>query len=106
MTLTSVQTTFKIKSKNAFLTTIYILSDTLDILKCQLQTAIQQAPQFFQNTPILIDLSALTAQDTQSFCNLIQELCLLLQAYGMLPIAVQCAGRASHQLAKTLNRSV
>ena len=48
---------FKLKGNTFTLTTIQILTTNINLLTEQIQKQIQQAPKFFNNTPVVIDIS-------------------------------------------------
>ena len=75
---------FKLKGRLYTLTAMHILSTDFTIFKQQLADTIVQAPRLFENTPIVLDCSAIDGNelDLQSFCNHMRE-------QGLVPVALQ-----------------
>jgi len=76
--------------KSASLPLIAFLLKTTDItaLQTDLSRRLANTPDFFDNDPVVIDLSAL--KDSQDEVDL-PAVCLLLRTHGMLPVAVRNA---------------
>ncbi len=87
---------FKLKAHATILSTFYLLNDDINQLQAQLHTSMQQAPNFFKQTPVVIDLSHLHPKEDQA--TDLQTLCTVLRQYGMIPIAIQNAGTYSETL--------
>ena len=84
---------FELKSGNFTLPNLRLLSANLDALDEQLLARVQQAPGFFRNTPVVIDLSLMAEHDGNiDFALLVG----LMRGYGMIPVAIQ-GGSAQHQ---------
>ena len=87
------QAVFDLKSGQFTLPNLRLLSANLDALDEQLLTRVQQAPGFFRNTPVVIDLSLMARQGGAiDFALLVG----LMRGYGMVPVAIQ-GGTAEHQ---------
>jgi len=87
------QAVFDLKSGQFTLPNLRLLSTNLEALDEQLLARVQQAPGFFRNTPVVIDLSPVARQGGSiDFALLVG----LMRGYGMLPVAVQ-GGNAEHQ---------
>ncbi len=70
-----------------------LLSANLDTLDEQLLERVQQAPGFFRNTPVVIDLTLMAEHNEKiDFALLVG----LMRGYGMVPVAIQ-GGSAHHQ---------
>ena len=68
---------------------VLLLSEyDLVLIKQQLQDKIAQAPEFFKNSPVLIDLQKLSAQNLDLSLDAIVE---LLRKQGFMPIGVRGA---------------
>ncbi len=84
---------FELKSGHVTLPNLRLLTSDLDSLDEQLLARVQQAPGFFRNTPVVIDLSSVAEQNAEiDFALLVG----LMRGYGMLPVAIQ-GGSAQHQ---------
>ena len=82
--------TFEIKSANLPLVALLLKSADLTLLHQELQQRYGDMPAFFDNDPLLIDLSLLPeAVETVDFAALVNT----LRPYSLLPIAVR-GGRA------------
>lgn len=94
---------FELKSGQFTLPTLHLLSGDLDYLDEQLLAKVKQAPDFFRNTPVVIDLSALAAtQQDVDFALLIG----LMRGYEMLPVAVQGGSDKHREMAAFLELAI
>ncbi|WP_116964075.1 septum site-determining protein MinC [Fastidiosibacter lacustris] len=75
--------TFQIKGSLFTLSVLQILSTDLDEIEKQITTKIKQAPQFFNNTPMVIELTALPQTVKLEF---IQSLTDMLKKHTLLPV--------------------
>ncbi len=84
---------FDLKAGNFTLPNLRLLSANLDALDEQLLARVKQAPEFFRNTPVIIDLSLMAEHGEEiDFALLVG----LMRGYGMVPVAIQ-GGSARHQ---------
>lgn len=90
--ISSNTSAFKLKGRLYTLTVMQILDKDLAALEAQLKLTIQQAPRLFQHIPLILDCTALPADDLS-----LPALCHLLKQYHMIPVALQ---NASPQLAE------
>ena len=91
--------TFQIKGSLFTLSVLKILSTDLDAIEKQITTKITQAPQFFNNTPMVIELSALNrAFLTVKF---IENLTSMLKKHTLLPVGFRLPDQT---LAKNLEK--
>jgi septum site-determining protein MinC len=89
--------TFEIKSANLPLVALLLKSTDLRALTAELAARFGDIPDFFDNDPLVIDLSPVQAQDdTLEF----DPLLALLRSYRMLPVAVR--GGSAAQMAAAL----
>ncbi|ALG68189.1 septum site-determining protein MinC [Beggiatoa leptomitoformis] len=70
----------------------------------QLIDKVSQAPSFFQNAPVIVDLSTLNHED-DTLLNL-KELILLLRQQGLVPVAVRGGVLQYHEVALQLSLGV
>jgi len=88
----------------AFTLPVICLFDTdVDAVTEHLSTKVGQAPEFFRNAPVVIDLSALPphAGDIQ-FPLLVG----LLRGYGMIPVGVRGGTTSQNQTAETMELAI
>jgi septum site-determining protein MinC len=106
MTTTSdknANTVFQLKGSLFTLTVLHLLKFDLTALQEQLTQAIKQAPKFFQNMPIVIDLQKLAAGAAQlDFSSLVN----CLRAQGLSPLGVRGGNPAQQQAALEANLAV
>lgn len=100
---TTAAPVFEIKGDSFTLPTLCLLEDDLDALDQQLAAKISQAPEFFKNAPVVLDLAAVPqlTQDSE-FAFLIG----LVRGYDMLPIAVRNASEAQLEVARLMELAV
>jgi len=93
--------TFELKSAGFTLPIIRLLGTDLEALGRELGAKVEQAPDFFRNTPVVIDLSALPATDLE-FPLLVG----LLRGHGMIPFGVRGGDERQHAAAQTMELAV
>lgn len=82
---------------------IRLLDIDMDAVTQYLDTKVDQAPEFFRNTPVVIDLSSLSPPaDDIPFPLLVG----LLRGYGMVPIGVRGGNAVQNQAAETMELAV
>ena len=89
--------TFEIKSANLPLVALLLKSTDLGLLATELQARFGDIPDFFDNDPLVIDLSPLQAQEGPpvDFAALLQ----LLRSYRVVPVAARGGNPAQMQAA-------
>ncbi|MEN8167721.1 MAG: septum site-determining protein MinC [Pseudomonadota bacterium] len=90
---TAQEPVFELKSGHFTLPNLRLLASNMDSLDEQLMARVQQAPGFFRNTPVVIDLSLLAERNAEIDFPLLVG---LMRGYGMLPVAIQ-GGSARHE---------
>ncbi|MDP3560416.1 MAG: septum site-determining protein MinC [Legionellaceae bacterium] len=75
---------FKLKGRLYPLTVVQLLSSNLDALYAEIQETVKKLPKWFDNTPVVLDCTALT-DDTLD----LQVLCGYLREHHMVPVAIQ-----------------
>lgn len=93
--------TFDLKAGSFTFPTLYLKNDDLDTLSEELDARVEQAPEFFRNTPVVIDLSALDCGSVD-FPLLVG----LMRGHGMLPIGVRGGNPAQHESAELMELAV
>lgn len=79
----SVQS-FKLKGRLYTLTVLHVFNADLTLFTEQLAAAVQRAPRLFEQTPVIIDCSALVEVAFD-----LEELCQIMRRHGLCPIAIQ-----------------
>lgn len=85
MSKSSKMDSFQLKADFLPITVLRLLRHETDLLQHQLENVVLKAPQYFNNTPMIVDFSAL---DTSQQLN-VKEICSLLRQYQMQPIAAR-----------------
>jgi septum site-determining protein MinC len=93
-----VEPAFELKAAAFTLPVIRLLHPDMEALEAQLRPKVEQAPGFFEHTPVIIELSALSSQETIGFPRLVA----LLREVGMIPVGVRGGGSAQHEAAKAM----
>jgi septum site-determining protein MinC len=88
-----LSTTFELKAGLHPLTVLVLLNTTLHIFHDQLQKKIQQAPKFFENAPIVLDLVKVQTQHESINFSAIRE--ILIQ-HRLIPVGVKNGSPKQH----------
>lgn len=98
-----IKPAFELKSAGFTLPIIRLLDVDLDAVAAQLAAKVEQAPDFFRNTPVVIDLGGLpeTERDVE-FPMLVG----LLRGQGMLPFGVRGGTEQHHRAAQAMELAV
>jgi septum site-determining protein MinC len=89
--------TFEIKSANLPLVSLLLKSNDLGALAAELAAQFGDSPDFFDNDPLVLDLSPLKGESTTEID--IAALVALLRGYRVLPVAVRGGHPAQMQAA-------
>lgn len=101
--LASTAPAFELKAAGFTLPVIRLLRLDMDAVEAQLLPKVQQAPGFFQHTPVVIELNALPSADEEvGFPQLVG----LLRGLGMIPVGVRGGGAAQHEAAKAMELAI
>jgi septum site-determining protein MinC len=94
---------FELKAASFTLPLLRLLGAEMDEVAEQLGAKVDQAPDFFRNTPVVIDLSALPsgAGDIQ-FPLLVG----LLRGYGMIPVGVRGGNAGQNEAAEAMELAI
>ena len=99
----AVAAAFELKASSFTLPVIRLLSLDMDAVETQLATKVEQAPGFFRNTPVVIDLSELAqAEGNVGFPHLVG----LLRGLGMIPVGVRGGGAAQNEAARAMELAI
>jgi septum site-determining protein MinC len=99
----SAEKLFELKAGSFTLPTLRLLGTDMDGVAAGLSEKVDQAPDFFRNLPVVIDLKALQDTDVSvDFALLVG----LLRGYGMIPFAVRGGSSAQHHLAEAMELAV
>ncbi|NKN31926.1 septum site-determining protein MinC [Marichromatium bheemlicum] len=92
---------FELKAAGFTLPIFRLLGGDMEAVANQLSAKVGQAPDFFRNTPIVIDLSDFADGEVE-FPLLVG----LLRGYGMIPFGVRGGSKAQHAAAETMELAV
>lgn len=94
---------FELKAAGFTLPVIRLLSTDMDRIDAELAPKVRQAPGFFQNAPVVVDLGALDGADADPQ---LPTLVGLLRGAGMIPVGVRGGSTLQHQAAKAMELAV
>jgi len=96
-------TVFELKAASFTLPLMRLLGTDMDAVADQLGVKVDQAPDFFRNTPVVIDLSGLPPHtDDVQFPLLVG----LLRGYGMIPVGVRGGDTAQNEAAEAMELAI
>lgn len=94
---------FELKAAGFTLPVVRLLGGDMEAVAEQLGAKVEQAPEFFRNTPVVIDLSALpTGTGEVEFPLLVG----LLRGYGMIPFGVRGGTKSQHVAAEAMELAI
>ncbi|MCP3866662.1 MAG: septum site-determining protein MinC [Gammaproteobacteria bacterium] len=96
-------TAFELKADSFTLPFLRLLSTDADSVAKQLAEKFSQAPDFFRNTPVVIDMKVVA--DGENRVEL-AWLAGLLRSYGMIPVGIRGGNEAHNESAAALKLSV
>ena len=94
---------FELKAAGFTLPVIRLLSGDMEAVAAQVGAKVEQAPDFFHNTPVIIDLAGLPADAGAVEFPLLVG---LLRGYGMIPFGVRGGTKAQHASAEAMDLAV
>ncbi len=94
---------FELKVASFSLPVLRLLAPDLDSVALRLGNRIERAPDFFRNTPIVIDLTELDRRKTPID---LPQLVGMLRGYGLLPLGVKCIDPELSATAQALELAV
>ena len=93
----------ELKAAAFTLPVIRLFGVDMDAVETELATKVLQAPGFFRNTPVVIDLTALSDFDADlGFPQLVG----LLRGMGMMPVGVRGGSPAQHEAAQAMELAI
>jgi len=93
----------ELKAAAFTLPVIRLLDTDMDAVAEHLSTKVDQAPEFFRNTPVVVDLSALPPRTGDIQFPLLVG---LLRGYGMIPVGVRGGNAAQNQAAEVMDLAI
>jgi septum site-determining protein MinC len=94
---------FELKLGSIKLPLLRLLETDIDAVTRELASKVEQAPQFFRNLPIVIDLTRLKDGDATMELSLLIG---LLRGYGMIPMGVRGGTKAQHEIALAMDLAI
>jgi len=94
---------FELKAAAFTLPLIRLLGTDTDAVAEQLRAKVEQAPDFFRNTPVVIDLSGLPPHTGDIQFPLLVG---LLRGYGMIPIGVRGGDASQNEAAEAMDLAI
>jgi septum site-determining protein MinC len=94
---------FELKAAAFTLPIIRLLGTDMDAVADQLGGKVDQAPDFFRNTPVVVDLSGLPAGTGDVQFPLLVG---LLRGYGMIPVGVRGGDAAQNEAAEAMELAI
>lgn len=95
--------TFELKAASFTLPIIRLLGTDMDVVAEQLGDKVDQAPDFFRNTPVVVDLSGLEANAGDVEFPLLVG---LLRGYGMIPVGVRGGDAFQNEAAEAMELAI
>ena len=103
---------FRLKGRLYTFTVLQVLDSNPALFEHQLKQTVAKAPNMFAGTPIILDFSGHQSNDVN-----LNDLCQLVRAHGMIPVAVQstssyidtlaeCAGLATLKGSESMDKSI
>jgi septum site-determining protein MinC len=93
----------ELKAAGFTLPVIRLLDGNMDAVAREIGIKVEQAPDFFHNTPVVIDLSAFqTVAGEVAFPQLVG----LLRGYGMIPFGVRGGSKSQHAAAEAMEMAI
>ncbi len=94
---------FELKAAGFTLPIIRLLGVDMDAVAEQMGSRVDQAPDFFRNTPVVIDLTDLPEDAGDVEFPLLVG---LLRGYGMIPFGVRGGSKAQHAAAEAMELAI
>ncbi len=94
---------FELKGSTFTLPLLKLLVADMESVSSQLARKVDQAPDFFRNTPVIIDLQSLASADSGVDFPLLVG---LLRGYGMIPIGVRGGNSAQNDAAQAMELAI
>lgn len=94
---------FELKAAGFTLPVIRLLGVDMDAVAEEIGAKVEQAPDFFRNTPVVIDLTGLTESAGEVQFPLLVG---LLRGFGMIPFGVRGGTQAQHAAAEGMELAI
>ena len=94
---------FELKAAGFTLPIIRLFEADIEAVAAELGTRVEQAPEFFRNTPVVIDLSGFPEGGGEVEFPLLVG---LLRGYGMIPFGVRGGTKAQHAAAEAMELAI
>jgi septum site-determining protein MinC len=94
---------FELKAAGFTLPIIRLLEADIEAVAAELGARVEQAPEFFRNTPVVIDLSAFPEGGGEVEFPLLVG---LLRGYGMIPFGVRGGNKAQNEAAEAMELAI
>ena len=94
------KTALEFKSTSLTTPALVLLSPDLDSIDQQLTEKVSQAPEFFKNSPLLIDLQKLNAKEINFP---VEAIVTLVRQHGFMPIGIRGGNEQQNQQALAIN---
>ena len=101
--VSSLKTVLEFKTSTLSVPVLHLSVNVLQQIELQLLEKIAQAPEFFKNSPVLIDLQKLTVQNLTIS---VAEIVGLLRKHGFLPVGIRGGNEAQSADALAMNLPV
>lgn len=99
-TITSQKTALEFKSTSLTVPVLLLASSDLSLIDQQLKEKVAQAPEFFKNSPLLIDLQKLNAQNLAIDFS---EIVSLVRQHGFMPVGIRGGNEKQNSDALAMN---
>ncbi len=99
--MTDASATFDLKASSFTFPTLYLRSGDMALLSEGLEAKVEQAPDFFRNAPVVVDLSKVPGVDVE-----LPMLVGILRGCGMVPVAVRGGEPEQQRAAEMLELAV
>jgi septum site-determining protein MinC len=99
---TAQSAVFELRGGSITLPVLKLLSPDMDKVAHLLRLKIHQAPDFFHNAPVVIDLHEMATSDGLDFFALLT----LLRSLALVPVGIRGGNEAHHRAAQALNLAV
>jgi septum site-determining protein MinC len=94
---------FELKAASFTLPVIRLLASDMEAVAAELGSKVEQAPEFFRNTPVVIDLAAYPKDAGEVELPLLVG---LLRGYGMIPFGVRGGTKSQTATAEAMDLAV
>lgn len=94
---------FELKASSFTLPVIRLLGVDMDAVEAQLGSKVEQAPGFFRNTPVVVDLGGLPRE---SAAVAFPQLVGMLRGLGMIPVGVRGGDAQQNEAARAMELAI